>query len=167
MEIFLECFDPFSVIARNLFAYIYLRTGCFLVAQTVANGCSFIDSNTLPARLRAMKRVGCKKLPFSKQIKIISQGVAISCNFMDPAKREDHDQQLHEAMAQKGKSKYSGLDIGTKIEIILAWSTTNARFDPSVINSFANQLSEEKQLSPRQVLAVENIIRGFCIPLDE
>ncbi len=84
---------------------------------------------------------------------------------IDVAAREDYDQRLRESMASQETS--SDIDIAFKIEIILAWSTTNPRFDPSVVNSFVNRLSEGKLLTAKQVLAVENIFQGFGIRMEE
>jgi curved DNA-binding protein CbpA len=85
----------------------------------------------------------------------------------DRAAREDFDRRLREEMASEANGRSQDIDIETKLEIILAWSTTNRKFDPSVVNSFANQLSKGKNLSTKQLAALENIVRGFDIPLDE
>lgn len=93
----------------------------------------------------------------------------------DPSERKNYDQCLRESLAQEKKTYYydadtcdeEGIDIGTKIQIILAWSTTNPKFDPSLINSFANQLSAGKKLTIKQINTIDNIIRGFKIPVEE
>lgn len=81
---------------------------------------------------------------------------------MDPAFRADHVERFDKGMVQEEE-----IDIGTKIEIVLAWSTENSKFNSTTINSFANRLAAGRSLTSKQITAVDNIIKGFRIPLGE
>lgn len=83
------------------------------------------------------------------------------------ATRKDYDKQIRESVVEKEKTRFAHIDIGTKISIVLAWSTTNKKFNPSVVNSLANRLAEGKQLTSKQEAVIDNIIQGFGIPLNE
>ncbi len=84
--------------------------------------------------------------------------------------RKDYDQQIKRKLAEEQEEEERGrvypIDIETKIEIILAWSTEKASFNPSFVNSCLNQLAEGKQLSSAQINSIENIIVRFKVDLD-
>ncbi len=88
----------------------------------------------------------------------------------DEGFRKDYDQRLkHQVVEEKKEAKRERLhciDITTKLEIILAWSTRHPSFNPSFVNSCLNQLAEGRELTIRQIASVENIIVNFQIDLD-
>lgn len=84
--------------------------------------------------------------------------------------RKAYDQDLKFRLAEKKKEKerprIQQLDIITKIEIILAYSTTRKSFRPHFANSCLNQLAEGRELTQRQIDSIDNVICSFQINLD-
>ena len=88
----------------------------------------------------------------------------------DDSLRKSFDQSLKHRLAQEkkeaGRPKLARIDIATKLEIILAYSTTRPSFKPSFANSCLNQLAEGRKLSPKQCDSIDNIIGSFQIDVD-
>jgi|TARA_R100000501_G_C2615220_1_gene108941 DnaJ-class molecular chaperone len=64
-------------------------------------------------------------------------------------------------------TEWVNIQLVKDIEIILAWSTTYPSFDPSFAFSCLNQLMEGKELSARQVSALNKILNAFKIDIDK
>lgn len=84
--------------------------------------------------------------------------------------RKNYDFKIQQRLDEKKKkeirTKCEGIDIATKLEIILAWSTTKKAFNPSFASSCVNRLAEGGTLSQRQKEAVDNILSSFKIDID-
>ena len=88
----------------------------------------------------------------------------------DEKLRKDYDQRIKRRMAQEKeeeeRSRLYSIDIETKIEIILAWSTEHPSFDVSFTNSCLNRLAAGNELTDKQLSSIENIIVRFKIDLN-
>jgi DnaJ-class molecular chaperone len=91
-------------------------------------------------------------------------------NLKDDSLRKAHDQSLKYHMAQAKeaaeRAQLREMDPLTKLEIILAWSTTRPSFRTSFANSCFNQLAEGRALSNRQLNALDRILISFQIDLE-
>jgi curved DNA-binding protein CbpA len=88
----------------------------------------------------------------------------------DQSMREAFDKKLKFRLAEEKKEAarpgLARVDIATKLEIILAYSTTRKTFRPHFANSCLNQLAEGRKLSEKQIIAIDNVILSFQIDLD-
>lgn len=97
--------------------------------------------------------------------------IRLAYEFLSDEKlRKDYDQQVKRKLAkeqeEKTRQRIYPIDVATKLEIILAWSTEKPSFNTSFTNSCLNQLAEGRELSDRQINSIENIIIRFGIDLE-
>lgn len=89
---------------------------------------------------------------------------------IDPELRKNYNKSLRDALAKEKKEriqeKLFTIDTATKLEIILAWSTTRPSFKTSFANSCLNCMAEGRELTERQIDAIDNIILSFQIDVD-
>ena len=88
----------------------------------------------------------------------------------DQGLRQNYDQSLRDSVLKKKKDtireKLHSIDICTKIEIILAYSTTRPAFRTSFASSCLNRMAEGKELTRKQIEGIDNVICGFEIDVD-
>lgn len=90
---------------------------------------------------------------------------------IDPDLRKIYDQSCRDALDKKTKDAITKrlftIDLGTKLEIILAWSTTKPSFNISFASSCLNCMAEGTELTNKQISCIDNIITQFKIDLDK
>jgi hypothetical protein len=57
------------------------------------------------------------------------------------------------------------MDYYTKCEIILKWAKFKPKFDTSFIHNVMDYESERGEFTPAQEIAIDNIIKKWCIKL--
>lgn len=90
---------------------------------------------------------------------------------IDPDLRRNYNKSLRETLAKKSKEeiqeKLFTIDTPTKLEIILAWSTTRPTFKPSFVLSCINRMAEGRELTDKQMDSIDNVIISFQIDVDQ
>jgi DnaJ-class molecular chaperone len=86
---------------------------------------------------------------------------------IDPDLRKNYNKSLRDSLSQKKtqeiREQLFSIDTATKLEIILAWSTTKPSFNTSFASSLFNRMAEGQELTDIQLDSIDNIIISFKI----
>lgn len=110
----------------------------------------------------------CDKGPEYREL---YQGIRIAYEILsEPTLRKSYDKQREfeqdKIQRESVRNKIEGIDDATRLEIILAWSTTKKTFNSSFTASCLNQLANGNSLSPKQRSCIENILVSFNIDIE-
>lgn len=89
---------------------------------------------------------------------------------IDPELRKNYNKSLRDGLAKEKNERIQEvlftIDSATKLEIILAWSTTRPTFNTSFASSCLNRMAEGRELTEKQLNAIDNIILSFSIDIE-